>query len=159
VPAGEEVEQLAARGMSAVDGGVASMEIAGDRLVGVRMSDGTLVSREVLAVSSRMATRARFLAGLGLRPAEHPAGLGEYIPADPAGRTDVPGVWVAGNVTDLTAHVGSAAAAGAVAGAHINADLVTEETRQAVAACQDPFSPRSEASVCEQVMGDRRHGL
>ena len=157
--ASEEAEQLAARGISVVDGGVASMEIAGDRLVGVRMSDGTLVSRKVLAVSPRLATRARFLAELGLRPAEHPAGVGEYIPADPAGRTDVPGVWVAGNVTDLMAHIGSAAAAGAVAGAQINDDLVSEETRQAVATYRDPFSPRSEASVCEQVMGDRRHGL
>jgi hypothetical protein len=42
-------------------------------------------------------------------------------------------VWVAGNVTDLTAQVGAAAAAGAMAGAQINADLVDEETRAAVA--------------------------
>jgi thioredoxin reductase len=55
------------------------------------------------------------------------------VPADPTGRTDVPGVWVAGNVTDLTAQVGAAAAAGAMAGAQINADLVDEETRAAVA--------------------------
>jgi len=36
----------------------------------------------------------------------------------------VPGVWAAGNVTDLSAQVGSAAAAGATAGAQINYDLV-----------------------------------
>jgi thioredoxin reductase len=129
----EEAEQLAARGIRVVDGEVASLEIVGDRLVGVRMGDGTLVRREVLAVSSRMAARAGFLAGLGLKPEEHPA-AGEYIPADPTGRTDVPGVWVAGNVTDLTAQVGGAASAGALAAAHINADLVVEETRRAVAA-------------------------
>jgi len=116
-----------------VRGEVASLEIAGDRLVGVRMGDSTLVRREVLAVASRMAARAGFLAGLGLKPEEHPA-AGEHIPADPTGRTDVPGVWVAGNVTDLTAQVGGAAAAGALAAAHINADLVVEETRRAVAA-------------------------
>jgi thioredoxin reductase len=81
-----------------------------------------------------MAARAGFLAGLELRPREHPAAIGEHIPADPTGRTDVPGVWVEGNVTDLTAHVGTAAAAGALAAAHINADLVAEETRRAVAA-------------------------
>jgi thioredoxin reductase len=137
--ADEEAEQLAARGVSVVDGQVASVEVAGDRLVGVRMSDGTLVSRAVVTVSSWMTARAGFLAGLGLKPAEHPAGVGEHIPADPTGRTDVPGVWVAGNVTDLTAHVGVAAAAGAVAGAQINADLIAEETRQAVAAYRDRF--------------------
>lgn len=135
--AAEDAEQLAARGISVVDGQVTSMEIVGDRLRGVRMSDGTLVRREVLAVSSRMTAQAGFLAGLGLKPAEHSAAVGEYIPADPTGRTSVPGVWVAGNVTDLTAQVGGAAAAGTLAAAHINADLVVEETRRAVAAYRD----------------------
>jgi thioredoxin reductase len=119
----------------------------------VRLSDGTIVEREALAVSPRMLARAGFLAALGLRPAEHPAGFGEYLPADATGRTEVPGVWVAGNVTNLAAQVGAAAAA------QINADLVAEETRQAVAAHRDPFSAASEARVCELVMGDRRHGL
>ncbi len=147
--ADEEAEQLAARGIAVVDGEVASIEIAGDHLVGVRMSDGTLVRREVLVVSPRMAARADVLAGLGLRPAQHPAAVGEYIPADPTGHTDVPGVWVAGNVTDLTAQVGSAAAAGALAGAHINADLVAEETRRAVAAYRDAFTPLSETATTD----------
>jgi len=158
-PTEEEAEQLAARGISLVDGEVASLEVVEDRLVGVRLSDGTVVSREVLAVSPRMAARAGFLAALGLRPAEHPRGLGEYIPCDATGRTDVPGVWVAGNVTDLSVQVGAAAAAGAAVAAQINADLVAEETRQAVAAYRDPFSAESEARLCELVMGERRHGL
>jgi thioredoxin reductase len=157
--AADEAEELAARDIRVVDGRVASVEIAGDRLAGLRMSDGMLVRREALAVSPRMVARAGFLAGLGLALAEHPAAIGEHIPADAAGRTDVPGVWVAGNVTDLTAHVGGAAAAGALAGAQINADLVADEAGRAVAAYRDPFSPRSEASLCEQVLGDRRHGL
>jgi len=158
-PTDEQAEQLAARGIRVVDGEVASLEIVEDRLTGVRLGDGTVVGREVLAVSSRMAARADFLTALGLRPAEHPDGVGEYVPADTAGRTDVPGIWVAGNVTDLAAQVGTAAAAGAVAAAQINADLIAEETRQAVAAHRDPFSAGSEARVCELVTGDRRHGL
>ncbi|MFF8846378.1 NAD(P)/FAD-dependent oxidoreductase [Streptomyces sp. NPDC015127] len=158
-PAGEDAEQLAARGIRVVDGEVASLEIADDRLVGVRLGDGTMVGREALVVSPRMVARAGFLAALGLRPAAHPSGAGEHIPSDAAGRTDVPGVWVAGNVTDLAAQVGGAAAAGAAAAAQINADLVAEEIRQAVAARRDPFSPESEARVCELVTGTRRHGL
>jgi thioredoxin reductase len=47
-------------------------------------------------------------------------------------RTEVPGVWAAGNVADLSAQVGGSAAAGAMAGAQINADLVMEEARGAV---------------------------
>ncbi|MEU4546821.1 NAD(P)/FAD-dependent oxidoreductase [Nonomuraea dietziae] len=158
-PTGEQAQQLAARGIRVVDGEVASLEIAEDRLVGVRLSDGTLVARETVAVSPRMAARAGFLAALGLRPADHPSGAGEHIPSDAAGRTEVPGVWVAGNATDLAAQVGSSAAAGAAAAAQINADLVAEETRHAVAAYLDPFSAESEARLCELAMGDRRHGL
>jgi thioredoxin reductase len=133
-PAGEEAAQLAARGIRVVDGEVASLEIAEDRLVGVRLRDGTVVGRQALAVSPRMVARAGFLAALGLRPVAHPSGLGEHLPADATGRTDVPGLWVAGNVTDLAAQVGAAAAAGATAAAHINADLVADDIRRAVAA-------------------------
>ncbi|MEU4704200.1 NAD(P)/FAD-dependent oxidoreductase [Nonomuraea dietziae] len=158
-PTGEQAQQLAARGIRVVDGEVASLEISEDRLVGVRLSDGTLVGRETVAVSPRMTARACFLAALGLRPAEHPSGAGEHIPSDAAGRTEVPGVWVAGNVTDLAAQVGASAAAGAAAAAQINADLVAEETRLAVASYLDPFSAESEARLCELAMGDRRHGL
>ena len=80
-----------------------------------------------------MTARAGFLADLGLKPTAHPLGIGEYIAAGPAGLTEVPGVWVAGNVTDLGAQVGSAAAAGALAGAAINMDLVAEDAARAAA--------------------------
>ena len=133
-PTAEEAAQLAARGIRVVDGEVAALELAEDRLVGVRLRDGTVVSLKVLVVSPRMTARAGFLAPLGLRSSQHPSGLGEHIPADPTGCSDVAGVWVAGNVTDLAAQVGAAAAAGATAAAQINADLVAEDTRQAVAA-------------------------
>ncbi len=130
----EEVEQLSARQIRVVVGEVASVQVNDDHLVGVRLTDGTAVSRDVLAVSPRMIARADFLAPLGLLVAEHPSGLGEHIPADAAGRTDVSGVWVAGNVTDIAAQVGAAAAAGALAAADINADLVAEDVRRAISA-------------------------
>jgi len=112
---------------------VASLELVQDRIAGLRLKDGTLVEREAVTISPRMMARAGFLADLGLKPVEHPSGMGEHIPADATGRTEVPGVWAAGNVTELAAQVGAAAAAAATAAAHINADLVAEETRQAVA--------------------------
>jgi thioredoxin reductase len=59
--------------------------------------------------------------------------VGLHVPAEPlTGRTDVAGVWVAGNVTEMTAQVGASASAGAMAGAHINADLVMAEADSAV---------------------------
>ncbi len=72
------------------------------------------------------------LTGLGLEPIAHPMGIGESIAADPTGLTEIPGVWVAGNVTDVTAQVMSAAAGGATAAAAINADLIAEDTQLTV---------------------------
>lgn len=142
LPTDEEAEQLAARRIRLVVGEVASLEIVKDRLAGVRMSDGTLVACDALAVSPRMIARAAFLSALGLQPAEHPSGAGQHIPSDATGRTDAPGVWVAGNVTDLIAQVGGAAAAGAHAATQINADLVAEDTQQAVAVHRERLSAR-----------------
>ena len=45
-----------------------------------------------------MVARSDVFASLGLHLLAHPLGVGEFIPADPTGLTDVPGVWVAGNV-------------------------------------------------------------
>jgi thioredoxin reductase len=126
--------QLAARGIRVVDDEVAAIVITDDHLAGVRLADGSVVARQALAVGARMTARAGFLSDLGLKASEHPSGMGTHVPADPAGRTEVPGVWAAGNVADLSAQVGASAAAGALAGAVINADLVEEETRRAVEA-------------------------
>jgi thioredoxin reductase len=133
-PGGEEAEQLAALDIDVVTGELAAVEVVDDQIAGVRLVDGSVIGRDVLVVASRTVARAGFLESLGLLPKEHASGVGEHIPADPHGRTDVPGIWVAGNVTELNAQVGASAAAGAGAGAQINADLVAEDTRLAVAA-------------------------
>lgn len=128
----EESAELAARGIRVVTGAVDSLEVTDDRITGVRLADGTVVPRSAVVVSPRLVANSTVLAGLGLRPVPHPQGIGEMIPADPTGQTSVPGVWVAGNVTHPMAQVVVSAAAGMTAGAAINADLVAEDTRQAV---------------------------
>ncbi|HET7480071.1 MAG TPA: NAD(P)/FAD-dependent oxidoreductase [Rubrobacteraceae bacterium] len=133
-PTDEEAEKLAARGIAVVEGEVASLEIREDRLTGVRLQNGEVIPRSAVVVGPRFAARAGMLAGLGLETTTHPSGMGERIEADATGRTAVPGVWVAGNVTDPVAQVGAAAAAGAFAAAQINADLVAEDTERAVTA-------------------------
>ena len=130
-PDEEQAKQLAALGIPVVPGEVVGVEVTDDRISGLRLADGQVVAREVVVVASRMVARAGFLEPLGLRPVPHPSGMGEHLPADPLGRTEVPGLWVAGNVTEMTAQVGASAAAGAMAGAQINADLVTEDARAA----------------------------
>ncbi|MFI9816532.1 NAD(P)/FAD-dependent oxidoreductase [Saccharothrix variisporea] len=155
----EDVEQLAALGIPVVPGRVVAVEVADDRLTGLRLADGTVVTREVVAVATRMVARAGFLAGLGLDAVEHPSGTGVHIPSDGAGRTSVPGVWVAGNVTEPSAQVGASSAAGAAAGAQINADLVAESARWALDTHRSPFSHESESANARHAAGNRRHGL
>ncbi|WP_066361809.1 NAD(P)/FAD-dependent oxidoreductase [Herbidospora mongoliensis] len=132
LPSEEQALELRALGVRVVPGEVEALEIADDRITGVRLKDGTVVPRDAVAIATRLVARTSFLEPLGLKAVEHPMGVGEHIPAQPDGQTEVPGVWVAGNATDLMAQVGSSAAAGAMAGARINADLIAEETRQAV---------------------------
>ncbi|MFI2778949.1 NAD(P)/FAD-dependent oxidoreductase [Streptomyces sp. ALB3] len=158
----EEYEQLAARGVSVVDGEVTALEITEDRVTGVRLAGGKVIPREALVVQPRFTARSAVLESLGLVPTEMVMGdhvIGTYVAADPAGATDVPGVWVAGNVANLMEQVVGAAAAGLKAASMINMDLVTDDTRRAVEARRAPFSADAERQVTERVLGDRRHGL
>jgi thioredoxin reductase len=139
----EQAEQLAARDIRVVTGVVDGLEVVDDRLTGVRLGDGAVVARQALAVTPRLVARSQVLASLGLHPTAHPLGIGESIAADATGLTEIPGVWVAGNVTDLVAQVVNAAASGASAAAAINADLVAEETRQAISAARVQAARRS----------------
>lgn len=161
-PTDEEYEQLAARGISVVDGEVAELELTDGRLSGVILAGGRVIKRDALVLASQVAARADFLTSLGLETTEQERSghlLGSNLPADPTGATSVPGVWVAGNITNLAEIVIGAGASGVRTAGAINADLVAEETRQAVASHRTPFSAHQEREVTERVLGDRRHGL
>jgi thioredoxin reductase len=137
-PTDEQAEELAALGIVVETGTVTGVEVTDDRLSGITLADGRVVAREALAVATRLEARTDHLAGLGLPVQEHPAGVGTHVPTDATGRTGVPGVWLAGNVSDLMAQVGASAAQGAQAGAHINADLVAEDAAAAVVRARQP---------------------
>jgi thioredoxin reductase len=131
-PTDDEIEGLQARGVELVEGHVDSLVVEDDRLTGVRLDDGRVVACRAVAVTPTFAARAGVLASLGLEPTDHPSGMGTHIACDATGATAMTGVWVAGNVTDPMAQVGASAAAGALAGAAINADLVAEDVQLAV---------------------------
>jgi thioredoxin reductase len=131
-PDPERLATMAARGVEVVEGEVVEVEVDDEALVGVRLADGRRIPLEVLAVAPRFVARSDLLADLGVGLAELPSGTGVHVPADPTGRTDVAGVWVAGNVTDPSAQVIAAAAQGNRTGAVINADLVEEDLTLAV---------------------------
>ena len=124
--------RFAARGIRIIDTPVT--EVINDQdgaLAGVRLADGRVVARRVLAVLAQLQIRAQGLAGLGL-PLQDLPNKGRSFASGKAGATEVPGVWVAGNATDLVAQVGASAAAGALAGADINRMLATADTDAAL---------------------------
>ena len=129
-PVGEQREQLDARGIAVTEGKVEQVEADARGLTGVQLSGGRRVALDAVIVAPRMTARAELLAPLGLKPAEVRLGehvVGTRIEADHTGATAVPGVWVAGNISDIQAQVITSAAAGLTAGAAINFDLVLEE--------------------------------
>ncbi|GAA0232427.1 NAD(P)/FAD-dependent oxidoreductase [Cryptosporangium japonicum] len=135
-PTDEQYTQLAARGIAVVDGEITGVETDGDRLTGVRV--GTRVfTRDALVAATTMNASLAGLEGLGLALEDlqrDGVTIGTFLKADPTGKTDVPGVYAAGNLTMPPGQVIAAAAAGTMAGAMINFDLVARDTRAAVEA-------------------------
>ena len=131
----QERAKLVALEVAVVAGGISRLEIDGDRVTGVRLENGQVVAVDVVVVSTRMVARTAPFAGIGIKPTSHPAG--EFIESDAFGKTAVPGAWVAGNASDISAQVSGAAAEGARAAQHINSDLVKEDLDRALAALAD----------------------
>jgi len=131
-PDADQLRQFAARGITVVREKVAEALATDGALTGVRLTDGTVVAREFLVVAPRFLANAEPLPSLGLTATEND--FGSSVAAEPSGRTAVPGVWVAGNVTDQMAQVVSAAAAGLMVAGQLNMDLIMEDTGRAVAA-------------------------
>ena len=157
-PGDEEWERLAARGIAVVEGEVTGVEVAGDRLTGVRLRSGRVVPRTAVFVGPFFRAQDAVLSALGAEIEHMP--IYSQVVTNPDGATSVPGVWAAGNVADARAQVITAAAAGARAAAAINAHLVEDDVERAVRARREPaFSRRSEARLSELVLGDARHGL
>ena len=124
----EQREQLTARGISVVDGTVARLVVDNDRLHGVELADGTVVPRSAVFVRPAFVPNSDLLTDLGCEVDEN-----GWAVHDSAGRTTVAGVWVAGNAADPRAQVITAAGQGSAAAIALNADLVDEDVRRAVA--------------------------
>lgn len=122
-----ERKQLDARAIDIVDEPVTRLTIANDRLTGVELASGRVVPRAAVFVRPQLVAHDELLTALGC--AIHPNG---WVVTDEAGRTSVPGVWAAGNVTNPRAQVVTAAGEGSAAAIAINNDLVEEDISTAV---------------------------
>jgi thioredoxin reductase len=107
---------------------------ADGRLQGLRLADGTEVPVDSIFLGPRFVPNDGLLTALGATAGEaFGPGAGDWVEVDPTGRTSVPGLWAAGNVVNPGASVPVAAGAGNLAGAAMNADLIEEEIRAALA--------------------------
>jgi thioredoxin reductase len=128
----EEQAALEARGVRVIHGEVGRLLVEDDRLVGVQLSDGSVIDRAAVFIRPENVPHADgLLSGLGCD-----LGADGFVTVDSTGRTTTPGVWAAGNVVDPRAQVITAAGAGSAAAIAINAELVQEDIQEA------PFTRR-----------------
>ncbi|PNI08423.1 thioredoxin reductase [Arthrobacter sp. AFG7.2] len=140
VPSDAETEQLAARGIKVVGGAVEALRVDHDQLRGVALAGGPEIAVEALVVGPRAQARLEAFDSLGLALSEHPMGAGTYLAADSDGATSVPGVWAAGNVSDLKAQVLASAATAAWTAVVINNHLMAEEMERDLATYRESLA-------------------
>jgi thioredoxin reductase len=133
-PDPESRELLAGAGVRVLEGRVRSVESEDGVVVGLRLEDGLLLPVRAVVVSPYVEARSGLLDSLGIEAVPHASGMGTAVEVDAMGQTSVPGVYAAGNVTDIAAQVMGAAAAGTRVGAAVNADLVMADARAKVVA-------------------------
>jgi thioredoxin reductase len=118
---------LVARAVGVVEGRVDRVVVENDRLCAVAMADGRSIPRQTLFVPPRFIPNRRLLAGVGCDIDEQ-----GWVVTGAHGATSVPGLRVAGNVTNPRAQVITAAGEGSAAAIAINTDLVEDDVRAAV---------------------------
>ena len=138
-PDPEELDQLDALGVRVVGGTVERLGSEDGVLRSVVLEDGEEFVVDAVVVAPRFVVRSDLFEQLGGTLSEHP--MGPFIETDQMSRTNVDGVWAAGNASVLHAMVGASAAAGVFAGAAINADLVAEDAKAAVLVRQSAHQP------------------
>ncbi|MFD8495974.1 NAD(P)/FAD-dependent oxidoreductase [Amycolatopsis sp. NPDC059657] len=109
-----DLEALACKGIRIVPGKVE--RVGAD---GVHLATGEFVAREAVYVAPAFRPRDRLLDQVGCA-----RGADGLVTVDTNGRTSVGWVWSAGNTVDAFLQIIGAAAAGARAGAYLNADLL-----------------------------------
>jgi thioredoxin reductase len=120
-----------------------------DVLRAVVLEDGHEFPVDALVVAPRFVARADLYEQLGGALTDDQTGA--FIATDPMGQTEIPGVWAAGNASDLRAMIVAATGAGVMTAAGINADLVAEDADAAVRA-------RADGSPCHGGARDEEGG-
>ena len=141
----EEMEKLDAIGVRFTHGTPQQVVVDGDDLVGLRLADGSVLERDAIVVASQPHVRADFLGPLGIEPKPFEMNgttFGSVIDIEPSGATAVPGIFAAGNATDIAMILVASAAHGVRVGAWINAEMASADAVRAVQSRRDGFFER-----------------
>lgn len=133
----ETTDRLAARGVAILAGSVTKVDSVDGDVTGVRLGGAGTLPADAVVVGSQVVARLEAVASLGVVLVPDAMGA-QIVETGPTGETSVPGLYAAGNVADSRFQVLQAAAAGAMAGAALNYDLMLEDTRVALEARSAP---------------------
>lgn len=128
-PTGEDAARLDARGIRVVEAEARRLVADDDRVTGFELADGSVLPCDAVFVAPTWVAKDGPLTDLGCE-----IGDNGFVKVDETGRTSVPGVWAAGNVTFPGGQVIMAASAGSMAAAMINADLIEADIAPKLAA-------------------------
>ncbi|MHB1534705.1 MAG: FAD-dependent oxidoreductase [Acidimicrobiales bacterium] len=129
---GSELDALRVGGVDVIDGQVSRIVAAASgHVTAVELVGHEAIDADAVVVAPRFKVRAEPFMSLGLRPAAHPSGLGDFLETDATGATAVAGLYAAGNVTDPSQQVLSAAADGSRVGAMISVSLARDDVAAA----------------------------
>jgi thioredoxin reductase len=131
----DDSRALEARGIRIDDRPIARLVSSGDdlggTLTGIELDDGTVDPVDVVFADPRPAPLDGLLRRLGADTVDTP--FGPFTATDASFQTSIAGVWAVGNVSNPSALVPIAAAAGVTAAVTINAELVAADVAAAVA--------------------------
>ena len=128
----DELAALRTAGVDVVDGTVRRIATGDDgHVAAVELEGGDRIDADAVVIGATFRVRAEPFTSLGLQPAAHPTGRGDFVETDPTGETAVPGLYAAGNVTDPSHQVLQAAADGSRVGAMISFSLAHEDIEAA----------------------------
>lgn len=122
----EDAARLAAAGVRVDTRPVAGVEADGERLRAVRLAGGEPVERAALLVGSTLTARSGLAVRLGAAVTAADARPGAAVVVDAMQRTDVPGLFAAGDVAGAMQAVSAAVASGGAAGAFVVHSLMAE---------------------------------
>jgi thioredoxin reductase len=128
---GESLRELEARGIRVENRPIARLVSTGDLLTGVEFDDGVVEPVDTVFADPRPVALDDLLRQLGADTVDTP--FGPFTATDASFQTSIPGVWAVGNVSNPSALVPIAAAAGVTAAVTINAELVAGDLAAALA--------------------------